>query len=330
MPPAERAESQQPAAATVEPAAFAQWLRRTRDLIWRLVVTTVGSCMRYRVTGLAAEAAFFAVLSVPPLIFAMAGAIGFVTDRFSDDQVDEVRQAVIDLSSRALTESAVNEIIVKTIDDVLQGGRFDVISLGFVLALWSGSRALHVFVDTITIMHGLGGHRGIVKTRALSFGLYILAMVLGVFMVPLVVAGPGLVAEWLPQRLDFLIHFYWPVVVVISICFLATLYHVSVPVRTNWSFNLPGATFALFCWVVGSFLLRWFLTATSADSGSIYGPLAAPIAVLLWLYLVSIAVLIGAAVNAAFDTVFPQSSTMLARSELVQRLRRIGSRQDTD
>jgi membrane protein len=334
MPPAERAESQQPAAATletgVEPAAFVQWLRRTRALVWRLVVTTVGSCMRYRVTGLAAEAAFFAVLSVPPLIFAMAGMIGFVTDQFSPAQVENVRQAVIDLSEQALTQGAVNKIIEPTIDDVLAGGRFDVISLGFVLALWSGSRALHVFVDTITIMHGLGGHRGIVKTRALSFGLYVLAMVLGVFMVPLVVAGPGLVQEWLPARLDFLMHFYWPVVVVISICFLATLYHVSVPVRTNWSFNLPGATFALFCWVFGSFLLRWFLTATSADSRSIYGPLAAPIAVLLWLYLVSIAVLIGAAVNAAFDTVFPQSSTMIARSELVQRLRRIGSRQDAD
>jgi membrane protein len=330
MPPAERAESQQHASASAQRAAVAAWLRRARHLVWRLVVTTVGSCMRYRVTGLAAEAAFFAVLSVPPLIFAMAGAIGFVTDRFSPAQVENVRQAVLDLSEQALTQGAVNKIIAPTIDDVLAGGRFDVISLGFVLALWSGSRALHVFVDTITIMHGLGGHRGIVKTRALSFGLYVLAMVLGVFMVPLVVAGPGLVAEWLPQRLDFLIHFYWPVVVVISICFLATLYHVSVPVRTNWSFNLPGATFALIGWVVGSFLLRWFLTATSADSGSIYGPLAAPIAVLLWLYLVSIAVLIGAAVNAAFDTVFPQSSTMLARSELVQRLRRIGSRQETD
>jgi len=328
MSGAERAE--EGVSSTADTSAFVDWLRRTRDLVWRLIVTTVGSCMRYRVTGLAAEAAFFAVLSVPPLIFAMAGAIGFVTDQFSPAQVDDVRQAVIDLSQRALTDSAVDRIITPTINDVLRGGRFDIISVGFVLALWSGSRALHVFVDTITIMHGLGGHRGIVKTRALSFGLYLLAMVLGVFMVPLVVAGPGLVQDWLPPRLDFLIHFYWPVVLVISICFLATLYHVSVPVRTNWSFNLPGATFALVCWIVGSFLLRWFLTATSADSGSIYGPLAAPIAVLLWLYLVSIAVLIGAAVNAAFDTVFPQSSTMLARSELVQRLRRIGSRQDTD
>ena len=43
---------------------------RPLDTLWRLVVTTVSSCLRYRVTGLAAEAAFFAVLSVPPLVFA--------------------------------------------------------------------------------------------------------------------------------------------------------------------------------------------------------------------------------------------------------------------
>ena len=42
---------------------------------------------------------------------------------------------------------------------------------------------------------------------------------------------------------------------------------------------------------------------------------------LLWLYILALAVLIGAAVNAAFDTVFPQLSTTRARSELMQRLR---------
>src|SRR6478672_12698708 len=303
------------------------WVQDAREVFWRLVVTTVSSCLRYRVTGLAAEAAFFAVLSVPPLIFAMAGAIGYVTDRFTPAQVADVRAAVIDLSERALTEGAVNRIIIPTIDDVLKGGRFDVISLGFVLALWSGSRALNVFVDTITIMHGLGGHRGIVKTRALSFALYVLAMVTGVLTIPLVIAGPTLVADWLPARFDFVMHFYWPTVVVVCICFLATLYHVSVPVRTNWSFDLPGATFSLAVWIAGSYLLRWFLTATAADSRSIYGPLSAPIAVLIWLYLVAIAVLIGAAVNAAFDTVFPQSTTSRARLELVARLKqRMGPR----
>lgn len=296
-------------------ATIARWWQQARHTLWRLVVTTVGSCLRHRVTGLAAEGAFFAVLSVPPLVFALAGAIGYVTDQFTAAEVEDVRQAVLDLSSRLLTERAVNGVIEPTIDDVLRGGRFDVISLGFVLALWSGSRALNVFVDTITIMHGLGGSRGIVRTRALSFVLYVLALVTGVVAIPLVVIGPSLLEHWLPNRADFLLAFYWPVVVVLCICFLATLYHVSVPVRTNWTFNLPGATFSLVAWVVGSYVLRWVLQATAADSRSIYGPLAAPIAVLLWLYVVAIAVLIGAAVNAAFDTVFPQTATSRARRD---------------
>ena len=296
-------------------------LRRWRDHLWRIVVTTVGSCLRHRVTGLAAEAAFFAVLSVPPLVFALAGAVGFVSERFTDTQVMDVRNAVLEISRQGLTEKAVNSIIRPTIDTVLDGGRYDVISIGFILALWSGSRALNVFVDTITIMHGLGGHRGIVATRALSFVLYVLAMVTGAVSIPLVVAGPSLVDRLLPPRLDFVNALYWPVVLVVCICFLATLYHVSVPVRTSWSFNLPGAAFALGCWIGGSYVLRWVLTVTAAESRTIYGPLAAPIAVLLWLYLLALAVLIGAAVNAAFDTVFPQKNTQRARREMVQRLR---------
>ena len=296
-------------------------LRRWREQLWRIIVTTVGSCLRHRVTGLAAEAAFFAVLSVPPLVFALAGAVGFVSERFTDTQVEDVRNAVLEISRQALTERAVDKIIEPTINTVLNGGRYDVISIGFVLALWSGSRALNVFVDTITIMHGLGGHRGIVATRALSFVLYALAMVTGAVSIPLVVAGPTLVDRVIPARLDFVNSLYWPIVLAICICFLATLYHVSVPVRTNWSFNLPGACFALFCWIAGSYVLRWVLTVTAAESRSIYGPLAAPIAVLLWLYLLALAVLIGAAVNAAFDTVYPQKNTTRARLELVQRLR---------
>jgi membrane protein len=105
---------------------------------------------------------------------------------------------------------------------------------------------------------------------------------------------------------------------------------VSIPVRTKWRINLPGATFALAVWLLGSFLLREFLTVTAADSRSIYGPLAAPIAVLLWLYILSIAVLIGAALNASFDTVFPQQRTEHARRELVQRLRLRRARESGD
>ena len=73
--------------------------------------------------------------------------------------------------------------------------------------------------------------------------------------------------------------------------------------------------------VTPSALLRWILVGTAKGSTSIYGPLAAPIAVLLWMYLLSIAVLIGAALNAAFDQIWPQKELTSARLERVRRLK---------
>ena len=294
---------------------------QARSALWRLIVSTVSTCMRNRVTGLAAEAAFFAVLSLPPLVFALAGSIGYVFARFSDTQIEDVRRTVLDLASQALTPETVHSIIRPTLNEVLSGGRYDVVSIGFVLALWSGSRALNVFVDTITIMYGLGGHRGIVRTRALSFLLYVLGMVTGVITIPLVVAGPTLIRRWVPDRFGFVNTLYWPTVLVLGIFFLAMLYHVSVPVRNRWRFNLPGAAFTMFCWVFGSALLRLVLLGTAKGSTSIYGPLAAPIAVLLWMYLLSIAVLIGAALNAALDQLWPQKELTSARLERLRRLK---------
>jgi len=291
-----------------------------KGVVWKLVGSTVGTCLRYRVTGLAGEAAFFAILSLPPLVFGLAGSIGYLAERFEVARVANFRGQIEEAAARALTDQTVADIITPTLDDVLQEGRFDVISLGFVLALWSGSRALNVFVDTITIMYGLGGRRGIVRTRALSFSLYVIALILGVVAVPLVLAGPDLVGELLTPDTEWLGRLYWPTVLVLTIAFITTLYHLSVPVRTHWRYDVPGAVLTMLFWLGGSWLLRVVL-AGSIGSSSIYGPLAAPIAVLIWLYVLSIAVLIGAALNASFDRVFPDDVTAGARLEVVRRLR---------
>ncbi|MEV6286422.1 YihY/virulence factor BrkB family protein [Kribbella sp. NPDC051770] len=283
-------------------------MRRIPATTWKLITQTVGTCLRYRVTGLAAEGAFFAILSLPPLIFGLAGSIGFIASRYFEvETIEDIKIQIADLAARALTDDSVKTVIVPTLNQVLNGGRPDVISIGFVLALWSGSRALNVFVDTITIMYGMGGKRGIVRTRALSFSLYCAALVIGVIVLPLVLAGPDAVDALLPHRLDFLNQLYWPVVTILSAGFLNTLYHLSVPVRTPWVSDLPGSFLALSIWILGSFVLRWILQSTVGGT-SIYGPLAAPIAVLMWLYMTAIAVLIGAALNAVVDRLWPHKA----------------------
>jgi membrane protein len=282
-----------------------------RTVAWLLLKDTVDSCMRYRVIGLAAEAAFFSLLSLPPLLLALLGLLGYF-DSFID--MNTIQQNIIDASGKVLTERGVNQLVRPLLRDVVHGGRPDVISLSFAIALWSGSRAVNVFIDTITVMYGLDGLRGIVKTRLLAFLLYVVALLLGVVALPLMVAGPDAVVRLLPWSQDAVRTLYWPAVVVLSIAFLTTLYHAAVPVRSPWREDLPGALVAFGMWLLCSFLLRIYLTRT-IEGPTIYGSLAAPLAALLWIGVSAFAVLVGAAVNAAFDRVWPSIATETGRAE---------------
>ncbi|GHI93998.1 membrane protein [Streptomyces olivaceus] len=290
-----------------------------RRTAWLLLKDTVNSCMEYRILGLAAEAAFFTLLSVPPLLLSLLGLLGYVDSWIGADTTESLRNNILDASRAVLSEKGVKQITEPILDDVTKGGRPDVISIGFLFAVWSGSRAVNVFIDTITVMYGLDGVRGIVKTRLMAFLLFIVALLLGAVALPLMVAGPDAVVRVVPWSTTVVQVLYWPVVIVLSVAFLTTLYHVSVPVRSPWIEDVPGALVALAMWVVGSALLRVYLTNT-VEGPTIYGSLAAPVAVLLWIGVSAFAVLVGAAVNAAIDRVWPAAATAAAR-ESNERLR---------
>lgn len=270
----------------------------------RLLLGTLRICMRYRVTGLAAEAGFFALLSLPPLVYGLLGAVGYVGGWLGQDIVAQVTDGIERYASQFLTEESLRGVLVPTLRQALDGGRFDIISIGFLLSLWSGSRALNVLLDTISIMYGQGGHRGIVRTRLLSLSLYFVSLAFGALVLPLIVLGPELISSWLPPKFLFLMNFYWPLVGGLTILAFATLYYIATPRRTPWVRALPGAALTLAIWVVASMVLRLLLGA-SINGVSIYGPLEATIVVLIWLYFLGIGVLIGAAFNASAAQIWP-------------------------
>ncbi|WP_242614375.1 YihY/virulence factor BrkB family protein [Actinomadura roseirufa] len=280
---------------------------------WRLVRGTAVAAFRYRVTGLAAEAAFFALLSLPPLVIGLIGTMGHFRGAFGDDTVADVRTWLIERAQTMLTAPAVDSVVVPLIDDVIKGGRPDIVSVSFLISLWAGSRATNVYVDTITIAYGLSGIRGVIRTRLRAFVLYLVGLLVMLIVIPLLVAGPALVRRALPDGARFVLMFYWPLVVTLSVAFLATLYHMSVPVRTGWWREVPGAVLALLTWIVGSVTLRLYLSG-SLSGVSVYGSLAAAIAVLAWLYVAALAVLVGAALNAEIDRLWPSAGTARARA----------------
>ncbi|QKE84643.1 YihY/virulence factor BrkB family protein [Arthrobacter sp. NEB 688] len=286
----------------------------------RLTVVTTRICLRYRVTGLASEAGFFALLSLPPLVLGLFGGLGYLGGALGPDTVDEVRVAILRYATQFLTPQVIDSVLGPTVDDVLRGGRFDLLSIGFVLSLWSGSRAVNVFVDTISIMYGQSGVRGIIQTRALSFSLYVVALLLGIVTIPLVLLGPTLLGDLLPTAWHPLTLLYWPLVTLLTVGGLTSLYHVSTPHRSPWTRDVPGAVLTLVIWALASFVVRGSIAA-SLGGTSIYGPLSAPIVILIWLYALAIAVLIGAALNGAIRELWPADERRALHTRLLDRIR---------
>ncbi|MGW2377542.1 YihY/virulence factor BrkB family protein [Kitasatospora sp. NPDC001683] len=291
-------------------AKRATW-RRTA---WDLIKDTTNTCVEYRVTGLAAEAAFFTLLSIPPLLLGLAATLGYLDEFLGAGTIERLKHDIVSASRTVLSESSVNEVVKPLLSQVFDHVRPDLISIGFLFSLWSGSRALYIFIDTITVMYGLDGKRGIVKTRLMSLGLYLGALVISSLVLPLLMAGPGLVENAVHGIAGLVGAAYWPVAILLLIVSLTTLYHLAVPVSTPWREDIPGALVALVVLVFCSVGLRIYLVS-SIEGHSVYGSLAAPVAVLLWIFVVALAVLIGAAMNAAIDRRWPTLETADARAE---------------
>ncbi|WP_460308638.1 YihY/virulence factor BrkB family protein [Actinocorallia aurea] len=282
-------------------------------VLWMLVRGTSVTAFNYRITGLAAEAAFWALLSLPPLVLGLISSVGHLRGLLGPETVGEISGWIIERSRAFLTEPAVDSVVEPLVDDVVRGEKIAIISVGFLTCLWAGSRAMSVYVDTITITYGLDGVRGVVRTRLQAFLLYIVGLFVAVLVIPFMILGPALVRSTIPASSRLLSLLYWPFTVVLLILFLALLYHLSVPVRTAWWREMPGAVVAMVFWVGGSVLLRIYLSGT-VSGVSVSASLTAPIAFMAWLYVTAFAVLVGACLNAEVDKLWPSVSTSRARA----------------
>jgi membrane protein len=265
-------------------------------------VRTVDASIADRLPGLAAEIAFWVLLSLPSLLLSMLAAAGLLID--GQDWQDQLIQRAVEVSSVVLTDTTIDVVVVGVLEQLIEGGGIGLISFGFVTAVWTASRAVRVVLTTITLVSNREGLRKGWKDRLLGFGITFGALLVGGVLAPLLVAGPNFgetLARWIGTDLTLVAEVwrraYWPTVVIAATLALSVLYHLGIPGRTPWRRDVPGAVLATGFWLIGSAGLRlyglWIL-----DSDSVYGPLAGPIVALLWLWLTGFAVLLGAQLNA--------------------------------
>jgi membrane protein len=284
---------------------------RAARLLPALLKQAVVKGWRDRVLGLSAEAAFWQMLSLPSLFLALVATLGYLSRWLGPGDVNRMESEITKVVARMSNGQVVHRVIGPTLHTVLHSGRADVISIGFVLALWAGSSATATFVNTITIAYGMRDLRGAARSRFLALGLFLGTVVLGVFMLPMLVLGPGLLRRALPARVrptvTTLIDLgYYPVLIVVLMLALTTFYKLAPPRRLPWHRGLPGGALAVLIFLAGSAGLRAYIHFV-LDHNQAYAALAAPIAALLFFFVLALGVLLGAELNAVIEQRSPST-----------------------
>lgn len=296
-----------------------------------LVIRTATDSLDDRLHGLAAEVAFFVVLSLPALLLTFVGAAAYLPE----DVETQVQSILESAAGQVFTGDTMNSVISPMIDTLLDDARPDIYSLGFVLALWSASRALNATVQAVTIAYDLDPkRRSGVKQRLAVYGFTIVALAAGAVLMIALVVGPRLGAR-LAEPLGLSGAFvqawkvaYWPVIAAVATGFITLLYHLGTPAWTPWRRDLPGAVLAVGGWALGSFALRAYANVSirSGDE-AIYGRFAAPLVLLLWVYVTAFVLLLGAELNAEIEKLWPTPGHERERDRmLARRLRRSARR----
>jgi len=174
-----------------------------------------------------------------------------------------------------------------------------------LITLWTASGVMVSWMEGFRRCYDLPKTWGLVKERMIAFALVILAGVPMTFATLMVAFGSRIETrilfyiahEFSPYILLMWTAIRWIIATLTSIAVIALIYHNAVPRTQPWHSVLPGATLATALWFSSTMLFGWYLQHY-ADYSLIYGSLGVAIALLVWMYMISLVVLVGAELNA--------------------------------
>jgi membrane protein len=285
---------------------------------WRHVLgRTLSKAWGDSLFGLSSQAAFWSALSTAPILLALLGFAGLIAPAFGADTIGAIQDQIDRLLHSLFNEEVANNLVGDTVSAILDQPRGDLISVGLLISLWAGSSSMSAFVEAITVAYRQHEFRNPVVERFFALGLYLIALIAGVLLLPLLALGPEYLPRLFPQEWEDNVATiigisYYPFVLISLILLLTTLYKVAPKLKHPWKRGLPGAILAAGVFLIASFGLRLYLSYVYTH-GLTYGALATPITFLLFYYLASMAIILGAQFNNALLEYFPLHPKPLRR-----------------
>jgi membrane protein len=272
------------------PLTWTELFKRT------LKETSADDCL-----GLAAQLAYYSLLALAPAIVFLVALASFFP-------AEAVQQLVGTL--RAFAPADVVQIVEEQLLRVANGEQGGLLTVGIGMALWSSSAAVVSVTQALNAAYDIEEARPWWKVRLIAIGLTLALTAFVLAAIALVMVGPAL-AEHVAARFGLGPAFewtwkvlQWPVVVALITVAIAAVNYFAPDAEQDWVWVTPGAVLSTVLWLIASLAFKVYLS-NFADYNATYGSLGGVIVLMLWFYISSLAVLVGAEMNAEIEHASP-------------------------
>jgi membrane protein len=266
---------------------------------WKAIVLQVYQEMSDdRLLAVAAGIVFYGLLALFPAITAFVSFYGLFAKASTINDHLSLMAGVMPAGAVEIIRDQVSRILAK--GDSTLGFAF---VFGTLFALWSANAGMKAMMDALNVIYGVREARGFFRLNAVSLLLTLGAIVMLLMAVAAVVVFPLMMASFGFDGMTESVAAFlrWPALLIGLLLALSVLYRFGPsPHGDRWRWITPGSTFATLAWLLGSALLSWYLT-NFANYDATYGSLGAAIGMMMWMWMSSIVVLLGAQLNSVLE-----------------------------
>ena len=246
----------------------------------------------------AAATAFYILFAMFPFFLFLTTVIGYL-------HIPHLLEYVLNSAERLLP-GQVFDLFQNNIRDLFSSRKQGLLSLGFILALWSSSRAVVSIMKAMNKVCLVKEGRPFWKVRLTAFSLVIGLSLLFFLALILLIFGSKIVSLMTAVlNLGVVFRITWnlmiiPVILLLLLLAVATIYFFAPDAKQKRKWITPGTVFAILCLIGASFAFSYYIKNFSSYDRT-YGSLGAVIILLMWLYISGFIILVGAVINSVLD-----------------------------
>jgi membrane protein len=253
---------------------------------------------RNRVLAIAAGVTFYELLAIFPAVAALVSLYGLFADPATIATYLDRLAGVLPGGGIEVIGDQMNRVAAQ------HNGTLGLTFLvGLAVSLWSANAGMKALFDALNLVFGENDGRGFFRLNAVSLAfttgaiLFLLVAIAAMVVLPIVLDFLGLEsATALLVKLG-----RWPALLGVVVVALSILYRLGPGgARSRRRWLTWGSAFAALTWLAASVLFSWY-AQNFASYNATYGSLGAVIGFMLWMWLSTIVILVGAALDADIE-----------------------------